>query len=152
MTPRAARKLQAAPASLSFLHGSLMTSLGFPINLTAGDDTGMFKVEALIQPFKLDEVCCALAAFQIPSVIVTEARDHGASAIVKSTYRGSEWSAAVPRTKVEVLVSSLLVDDVVDALLRAARTQLSTDDGTVVVYPLAEAIRIRDGERAAYCQ
>jgi len=112
----------------------------------------MFKVEALIQPFKLDEVCCALAAFQIRSVIVTEARDHGVSAIIKSTYRGSEWSAAVPRTKVEVLVSSLLVDDVVDALLRAARTQLATDDGTVVVYPLAEAIRIRDGERAAYCQ
>jgi nitrogen regulatory protein PII len=112
----------------------------------------MFKVEALIQPFKLDEVCCALAAFQIPSVIVTEARDHGASAIVKSTYRGSEWCAAVPRTKVEVLVSSLLVDDVVDALLQAARTQHATDDGTVVVYPVADAIRIRGGERAAYCQ
>jgi nitrogen regulatory protein PII len=112
----------------------------------------MFKVEALIQPHKLDEVCATLAAFQIPSVIVTEARDHGAAAVIKSTYRGSEWSAAVPRTKVEVLVSSLLVDDVVDALLAAARTQTSADDGTVVVYPVAEAIRIRDGQRAAYCQ
>ena len=112
----------------------------------------MFKVEALIQPHKLDEVCCALAAFQILNVIVSEARDHGASAIVKSTYRGSEWSAAVPRTKVEVLVSSLLVDDVVDALLVAARTHTAADDGSVVVYPVADAIRIRDGERAAYCQ
>ena len=112
----------------------------------------MFKVEALIQPHKLDEVCCALAAFEIPSVIVTEARDHGPSAALKSTYRGSEWTAAVPRAKVEVLVSSLLVDDVVDALLAAARTNLAADDGTVVVYPVAEAIRIRDGERAAYCQ
>src|SRR5579863_10297672 len=129
-----------------------MTSLGFPTNLTTEADNDMFKVEALIQPHKLDEVCATLAAFQIPSVIVTEARDHGASAAVKSTYRGSEWTAAVPRTKVEVLVSSLLVDDVVDALLQAARTHLATDDGTVVVYPLAEAIRIRDGERAAYCQ
>jgi nitrogen regulatory protein P-II 1 len=106
----------------------------------------MFKVEALIQPHKLDEVCCALAVFQIPSVIVSEARDHGPSAAVKSTYRGSEWTAAVPRVKVEVLVSSLLVDDVVDALLAAARTQLAVDDGTVVVYPVADAIRIRDGE------
>ena len=112
----------------------------------------MFKVEALIQPHKLDEVCATLAAFRIPSVIVTEARDHGAAVAVKSTYRGSEWIAAVPRTKVEVLVSSLLVDDVVDALLRAARTQTAADDGTVVVYPVADAIRIRDGERAAYCQ
>ncbi len=112
----------------------------------------MFKVEALIQPHKLDEVCGALAAFHIPSVIVTEARDHGPSVAIKSTYRGSQWTAAVPRAKVEVLVSSLLVDDVVDALLRAARTQLAADDGTVMVYPLADAIRIRDGERAAYCQ
>jgi nitrogen regulatory protein P-II 1 len=112
----------------------------------------MFKVEALIQPHKLDEVCGALAAFQIPSVVVTEARDHGPSAAVKSTYRGSEWTAAVPRVKVEVLVSSLLVDDVVDMLLASARTQVAADDGTVVVYPVADAIRIRDGERAAYCQ
>jgi nitrogen regulatory protein P-II 1 len=112
----------------------------------------MFKVEALIQPHKLDEVCCALAAFEIPSVIVTEARDHGPSAAVKSTYRGGEWTAAVPRTKVEVLVSSLLVDEVVDALLEAARTHLAADDGTVVVYPVADAIRIRDCARAAYCQ
>jgi nitrogen regulatory protein PII len=112
----------------------------------------MFKVEALIQPHKLDEVCSALAAFQIPSVIVTEARDHAPSAAVQSTYRGSHWTAAVPRTKVEVLISSLLVDDVVDALLEAARTQPAADDGIVVVYPVAEAIRIRGGERAAYCQ
>ena len=129
-----------------------MTSLDFPTNLTTEDDNDMFKVEALIQPHKLDDVCCALAAFQIRSVIVSEARDHGPAGAVKSTYRGSEWTAAVPRVKVEVLVSSLLVDDVVDALLAAARTQLAADDGTVVVYPLAEAIRIRDGERAAYCQ
>ena len=129
-----------------------MTSLGFPTNLSTEDDNDMFKVEALIQPHKLDEVCCALAAFQIPSVIVTEARDHGPSAAIKSTYRGSEWTAAVPRAKVEVLVSSLLVDDVVDALLAAARTHVAADDGTVVVYPVAEAIRISDGERAAYCQ
>lgn len=112
----------------------------------------MFKVEALIQPHKLDQLCAALEAFHLPSVIVTEARDHGASAIVKSTYRGSEWRAAVSRTKIEVLVSSLQVDDVVDALLEAARTQFATDDGTVVVYPLADALRIRDGQRVAYCQ
>ena len=98
----------------------------------------------------MDEVCCALAAFPIPSVIVTEARDHGPPAIVKSTYRGSEWSAAVPRTKVEVLVSSLLVDDVVDALLKAARTRRTTDDGTVVVFEVADAIRIRDGQREGF--
>ena len=85
-------------------------------------------------------------------MIVSEARDHGPSAAVKSTYRGSQWTAAVPRAKVEVLVSSLLVDDVVDALVAAARTHLAADDGTVVVFPLAEAIRIRDGQRAAYCQ
>ena len=129
-----------------------MTSLAFPTNLTTEDDNRMFKVEALIQPHKLDEVCCALAAFQIPSVIVTEARDLGPSAALKSTYRGAEWTAAVSRTKVEVLISSLLVDEVVDALLAVARTQLAADDGTVVVYPVADAIRIRDGARAAYCQ
>ena len=85
-------------------------------------------------------------------MIVSEARDHGPSAAVKSTYRGSQWTAAVPRAKVEVLVSSLLVHDVVDALVAAACTHLAADDGTVVVFPLAEAIRIRDGQRAAYCQ
>jgi len=129
-----------------------MTSLGFPPNLTMEDGNGMFKVEALIQSHRLDEVCAALTAFHLPSVIVSKARDPGPSAAVKSTYRGSQWTAAVPRAKVEVLVSSLLVDDVVDALLAAARTHLAADDGTVVVFPLAEAIRIRDGQRAAYCQ
>jgi nitrogen regulatory protein P-II 1 len=141
-----------ARKSLSFINAALMTSLAFPTNLTAEDLNAMFKVEALIQPHKLDEACATLAAFEIPNVIVTEARDHGASAIVKSIYRGSEWSAAPSRIKIEVLVSSLLVDDVVDALLSASRSQTSMDDGTVVVYPVADAIRIRDGERAAYCQ
>jgi len=85
------------------------------------DGNGMFKVEALIQSHRLDEVCAALTAFHLPSVIVSKARDHGPSAAVKSTYRGSQWTAAVPRAKVEVLVSSLFVDDVVDALLLGRR-------------------------------
>jgi nitrogen regulatory protein P-II 1 len=107
----------------------------------------MFKVEALIQPHKLDEVCAAVAPFDVPRVIVTEARDHAAAAMIKSTYRGGEWSAAVRWIKVELLVSSLKVDEVIEALLNAARTDLRADDGTVVVSEVADAIRIRDGER-----
>src|SRR5579862_9734894 len=107
----------------------------------------MFKVEALIQPCKLDEVCAAIAAFDIPRVIVTEVRDQGSAALIKSTYRGCEWSAAVPWIKVELLVSSLRVDEVVEGLLNAARTDLRADDGTLIVSEVSDAIRIRDGER-----
>ena len=110
----------------------------------------MFKVEVLIQPYKLDEVRAALEKFQVPGILVTEGCDYGASAAIQSTYRGSQYSVAIPRTRVEALVSSLQVDDVVEAVLQAARTAFSADDGTVVIYEVADAIRIRDGERIRF--
>jgi len=68
-----------------------------------------------------------------PGVIVTEVRDHGSAGMIKSTYRGSEWSAAVRWIKVEMLVSSLRVDEAVEALRNAARTECRADDGTLIV-------------------
>lgn len=110
----------------------------------------MFKVEALIQPYKLDEIQTALQEFKTAGIIVTEASDYAPSATIKSTYRGSEYRVAVPRTKVEVLVSSLQVDEVVETILRVARTPSPLHDGIVVAYEVADAIRIHDGERVNF--
>ncbi|MCU1336534.1 MAG: nitrogen regulatory protein [Bryobacterales bacterium] len=107
----------------------------------------MLKVEAIIQPFKLDDVKAALANLGIEGVTILHVLDHGGAGGLKAVYRGGEYQIDLPKVKLEMVVSAHRADEVVDAISRAARTGMSGDDGTVLVYEIADAIRIRNGRR-----
>ena len=110
----------------------------------------MMKIEALIQPFTLDEVKTALAPLGLPGIMISEVFEYGASAAVKATYRGVEYRVDAPKVKLEILASSLQVDEVTEALLRAARTTGPGTDGTILIYEVADAIQIRSGDRIKF--
>jgi nitrogen regulatory protein P-II 1 len=106
----------------------------------------MKKIEAIIKPFKLDDVKEALTELGVVGMTVTEVRGFGRQKGHTELYRGSEYTIDfLPKVKIEVVVPVSLVDKVVAAITAAARTG-SIGDGKVFVLPLAEAIRIRTGE------
>ena len=106
----------------------------------------MKKIEAVIKPFKLDDVKEALAELGVVGMTVTEVRGFGRQKGHTELYRGSEYTIDfLPKVKIEVAVSDDLVDKVVSVISTAARTG-SIGDGKVFVLPLGEAIRIRTGE------
>jgi nitrogen regulatory protein P-II 1 len=105
------------------------------------------KVEAIIKPFKLDEVKNALSKIGVQGLTVSEVRGFGRQKGHKEQYRGAEYTIDfVPKVKVEVVVADAAVASVVDAITRAARTG-EIGDGKIFVSNLEEAIRIRTGER-----
>jgi nitrogen regulatory protein P-II 1 len=107
----------------------------------------MKKVEAVIKPFKLDDVKEALTQLGVYGMTVTEVRGFGRQKGHTELYRGSEYTIDfLPKVKIEVVVSDELVDKVVSAIASAAKTG-SIGDGKVFVLPLGEAIRIRTGEK-----
>ena len=107
----------------------------------------MKKIEAIIKPFKLDDVKDALTELGVVGMTVTEVRGFGRQKGHTELYRGSEYSIDfLPKVKVEVVVSDEIVDKVVSVIAAAAKTG-SIGDGKVFVLPLGEAIRIRTGEK-----
>ena len=107
----------------------------------------MKKIEAIIQPFKLEEVKEALKGIGIDGMTVTEVRGHGRQKGHKEVYRGQEYMVdLLPKVKVELVVSDARVEEVVKTLTAAARTG-KIGDGKVFIYDVAEAIRIRNDER-----
>jgi nitrogen regulatory protein P-II 1 len=107
----------------------------------------MKKIEAIIKPFKLDEVKEALQEIGLQGITVTEAKGFGRQKGHTELYRGSEYTIDfLPKVKIEVVVPNELVDKVVSAIASAAKTG-SIGDGKVFVLPLGEAIRIRTGEK-----
>jgi nitrogen regulatory protein P-II 1 len=107
----------------------------------------MKKVEAVIKPFKLDDVKEALNELGVVGMTVTEVRGFGRQKGHTELYRGSEYTIDfLPKVKVEVVVPDHLVDKVVSVVCSAAKTG-SIGDGKVFVLPIGEAIRIRTGER-----
>ena len=107
----------------------------------------MKKVEAIIKPFKLDEVKSALSKIGVQGLTVSEVRGFGRQKGHKEQYRGAEYTIDfVPKLKVEVVVADSAVAGVLDAITRAARTG-EIGDGKIFVTTLEEAIRIRTGER-----
>ena len=107
----------------------------------------MKKIEAVIKPFKLDDVKEALNELGVVGMTVTEVRGFGRQKGHTELYRGSEYTIDfLPKVKVEVVVPDNLVDKIVSAIRAAARTG-SIGDGKVFVLPMGEAIRIRTGER-----
>jgi nitrogen regulatory protein PII len=110
----------------------------------------MVKIEAVIQPFKLDDVKTTLEDLSVEVTMISEVLDHGTLPGRKARYRGAEYCVDTPRVKLEILASSERADEIVDALLRVARTSLSGDDGRILVYEVADAVRIRTGARLQY--
>ena len=107
----------------------------------------MKKIEAVIQPFKLEEVKNALKAIGVDGMTITEVRGHGRQKGHKETYRGQEYQVdLLPKVKLELVVVSARLEEVVQTLSKAARTG-KIGDGKIFVYDVAEAIRIRNDER-----
>ncbi|MBM3766324.1 MAG: P-II family nitrogen regulator [Acidobacteria bacterium] len=107
----------------------------------------MKKIEAVIQPFKLEEVKEALKAIGVDGMTVTEVRGHGRQKGHKEVYRGQEYQVdLLPKVKVEMVVASGRADEVISAVAAAAKTG-KIGDGKIFVYEVAEAIRIRNEER-----
>jgi nitrogen regulatory protein P-II 1 len=107
----------------------------------------MKKIEAVIQPFKLDEVKEALKAIGIDGMTISEVRGHGRQKGHKEVYRGQEYNVdLLPKVKIEMIVADARLDEVLRTLTTAARTG-KIGDGKVFVYDVAEAIRIRNNDR-----
>ena len=107
----------------------------------------MKKVEAIIKPFKLDEVKAALSQVGVAGLTVTEVRGFGRQKGHKEQYRGTEYTVdLVPKTKVEIVVADGAVASVIEAISRASRTG-EIGDGKIFVSPLEEVVRIRTGEK-----
>ena len=107
----------------------------------------MKKIEAIIRPFKLDEVKEALVEEGIRGLTISEVRGYGRQKGHTETYRGSEYQIEfIPKIKIEIVVDDALLDKVIDAILRTAKTG-QVGDGKIFITPLEECIRIRTGER-----
>jgi len=109
----------------------------------------MKKIEAIIKPFKLDEVKEALQEVGLQGITVTEARGFGRQKGHTELYRGAEYVVDfLPKVKIEVVVDDSMVQRTVDAIINAARTG-RIGDGKIFILPVEEAIRIRTGERGS---
>lgn len=107
----------------------------------------MKKIEAIIQPFKIDDVKLALMGIGIDGMTISEVRGHGRQKGHKEVYRGQEYNVdLLPKVKVEMVVSAARSDEVIKALSDAARTG-KIGDGKIFIYDVAEAVRIRNGDR-----
>jgi nitrogen regulatory protein P-II 1 len=107
----------------------------------------MKKIEAIIQPFKLEEVKEALKAIGVDGMTITEVRGHGRQKGHKEVYRGQEYQVdLLPKVKVELVVEDARLEEIAGALAAAARTG-KIGDGKIFVYEVVEAIRIRNDER-----
>jgi nitrogen regulatory protein P-II 1 len=107
----------------------------------------MQKIEAVIQPSKLDGVKDALVEIGVQGMTITEARGHGRQKGHTEFYRGREYSVdLLPKVKLETVVSDEMVEKVVQAIITAARTG-TIGDGKIFVTRVDEAIRIRNDER-----
>jgi nitrogen regulatory protein P-II 1 len=109
----------------------------------------MKKVEAIIKPFKLDEVKEALHKIGIQGLTVTEVKGFGRQKGHTELYRGAEYVVDfLPKIKLEIVVADDVVDKVIQAVVEAANTG-RIGDGKIFVFPMEEAIRIRTGERGS---
>ncbi len=107
----------------------------------------MKKIEAIIKPFKLDEVKDALMDVGVYGMTVTEARGFGRQKGHTELYRGAEYVIDfLPKLKIEVVVPDDLVEKVVEAITNAARTG-KIGDGKIFIIPVEDVVRIRTGER-----
>ena len=107
----------------------------------------MKKIEAIIQPHKLEEVKEAVKAIGIDGMTIAEVRGHGRQKGHKEIYRGMEYQVdLLPKIKVEIVVADARPDELIRTLVAAARTG-KIGDGKIFVFDVADAIRIRNDDR-----
>jgi nitrogen regulatory protein P-II 1 len=107
----------------------------------------MKKVEAIIQPFRLEAVKEALHEISVQGMTVTEVKGFGRQKGIREVYRGMEYQVDfLPKVKMEIVTSDDKADKVVETVINNARTG-RIGDGKIFVYPVAEVIRIRTGEK-----
>ncbi len=107
----------------------------------------MKKIEAIIQPHKLDDVKAALHALGIEGLTIAEVRGHGRQKGHTESYRGNEYKVdLLPKVKVEVVIADSRAREIVEAITAAARSG-KIGDGKIFVSPVEDAIRIRNGEQ-----
>jgi len=106
----------------------------------------MKKIEAIIKPFKLDDVKEALTEIGIQGMTITEVKGYGRQKGHKEIYRGAEYVVDfIPKVKIEIVVESGRTTEVADTIRKAANTG-KIGDGKIFVFPVEEAIRVRTGE------
>jgi nitrogen regulatory protein P-II 1 len=107
----------------------------------------MKKIEAIVQPFKLEEVKEALKNMGIDGMTISEVRGHGRQKGHKEVYRGQEYNVdLLPKVKFELVVLDNRLDEVLETIATAARSG-RIGDGKIFVFDVIEAIRIRNGDR-----
>jgi nitrogen regulatory protein P-II 1 len=106
----------------------------------------MKKIEAIIQPHKLDEVKEALKSIGVDGMTITEARGHGRQKGHKEVYRGMEYEVdLLPKVKIELVVPDTRLEEITKQLVSAARSG-KIGDGKIFIYDVADAIRIRNDD------
>jgi nitrogen regulatory protein P-II 1 len=106
----------------------------------------MKKIEAIIKPFKLDEVREALSELGCTGLTVTEVKGFGRQKGHTELYRGAEYTVDfLPKVKVEVILADSMVDKAIDVIIKAARTG-KIGDGKIFVTDVSQVVRIRTGE------
>jgi nitrogen regulatory protein P-II 1 len=107
----------------------------------------MKKIEAIIQPFKMDDVKAALTAIGIEGITISDVRGHGRQKGHREVYRGQEYNVdLLPKVKLEMVVPDERIDEIIEALSGAARTG-KIGDGKIFVSEITEAVRIRNSDR-----
>ena len=107
----------------------------------------MKKVEAVIKPFKLDDVKEALNEIGVTGMTISEVKGYGRQKGHKEIYRGAEYVVDfIPKVKLEIIVAAEKVEEVVETIRRAASTG-KIGDGKIFVLPVEEVVRVRTGER-----
>ncbi len=106
----------------------------------------MKKIEAIIQPFRLEPVKEALHAISVQGMTVTEVKGFGRQKGIREVYRGMEYQVdLIPKVKIEIVAPNEKVEAIINAIIENARTG-RVGDGKIFVYPLEGATRIRTGE------
>ena len=106
----------------------------------------MKKIEAIIRPFRIDDVREALGEMGVKGLTLTEVKGYGRQKGHTELYRGSEYQIDfLPKLKLEVVVSDKMADRVVDTIIKAAKTG-EVGDGKIFIYDVEDAVRVRTGE------
>jgi nitrogen regulatory protein P-II 1 len=106
----------------------------------------MKKIETIIKPFKLEDVKDALAELDITGMTVSEVKGYGRQQGHSELYRGAEYVVDfLPKIKIEIVVKEEIVDDVIGAIIKSAKTG-KIGDGKIFVYNIEKSVRIRTGE------
>src|SRR5258705_10953564 len=135
------------PKQLIFLVNSKWSHPARQVQIKAPREDSMKKIEAIIKPFKLDDVKEALRGIGVIGMTVSEVRGFGRQKGHTELYRGGEYTVDfLPKIKVEVVVPDALVDKVSSVLAAAAKTG-NIGDGKIFIHPVDSAVRIRTGER-----